>query len=289
MAKRPPRPLQPRALELSWSDALRGWVNQWRNDVIGNLNDFVMPLAWNPDDFDAWLARATLQANAILNDITSNASMAARAADVSLFGWKQWVKQVAASPSKAQLPAVQPWNEPGIAARSASWIDKSTSMIKTFDSQRNAALRDKVENAVVNGWSQSALKRSLLEVDPETGLSQIDMLSGTRLSAEARADLIATDQILTLNSDLGHQRLINANVSYYDWAGMLDERERRTHVAQEGETYRNDGQPMTDEDLRRVGKVGQVRRTPTKGEQPGQAVRCRCYRDPNWSGSDYDA
>jgi hypothetical protein len=283
------RPLQPRALELSWSKELRGWVNQWRNDVIGNLDDYVMPLSWDPASFDAWLNRATEQSQTELFNLVSNSHMSELAAHVSLFSWRNWRRFVKESPSKIELPAVQPWNEPGIAARASSWIDKSTSMIKTFDSQRNAALRNHVENAVVNGWSKNALKRSLLEKDPNTGLSEIDMLSGTRFSAEARADLIATDQILTLNSDLGHQRLINANVSYYDWAGMLDERERAAHVAQEGETFRNDGQPMTNEDLRRVGKVGQVRRTPTKGEQPGQAVRCRCYRNPNWAGSDYDS
>lgn len=281
------RPLQPRTIEISWSKELRGWVNQWRNGVIGGLTDYTMPVSWDAESFDAWLARATAEANTTLFALVSNNHMAELAAQVSLFSWRNWRRHVKASPSKVELPAVQPWNEAGIAARSSSWIDKSTSMIKTFDSQRNAALRDHVEKAVVNGWSQAALKRSLLEKDPNTGLSQIDMLSGTNFSAEARADLIATDQILTLNANLNTQRLQNANVQYYDWAGMLDERERRAHVVQEGETYRNDGQPMSDADLRAVGKTGQVRRVPTKNEAPGEAIRCRCYKSPNWAGSDY--
>ena len=53
--------------------------------------------------------------------------------------------------------------------------------------------------------------------------------------AESHAELIARDQTLKLNSQVNQYRQQAAGIDAYVWSGSLDERERETHLAHEGE------------------------------------------------------
>ena len=65
----------------------------------------------------------------------------------------------------------------------------------------------------------------------------------------------------SLNSSLMRKRLEDAGVTSYFWHGMLDERERPSHIAREGKEY-----PFNSTDV-----------------FPGQEWGCRCWAVPNWS------
>lgn len=73
----------------------------------------------------------------------------------------------------------------------------------------------------------------------------------------SQADLIARDQTLKLAGTLNKVRQLNAGVEEYTWSGVMDRRERRSHVDLEGRRFRW-GQP-----------------TPI-GYEPGQDYQCRC-------------
>lgn len=79
--------------------------------------------------------------------------------------------------------------------------------------------------------------------------------------ARSRADLIATNEIGTLNSRISQARMEEAGVERYEWSTSDDERVRASHRALDG-TIRRWDDPH-----------------PTEGH-PGEAIRCRCVALP---------
>lgn len=71
---------------------------------------------------------------------------------------------------------------------------------------------------------------------------------------------IASGIVSSLNSTLMRRRLEDAGVSRYIWHGMLDERERLTHIKKEGVSFELDGDDFF----------------------PGQEYGCRCWSVPDW-------
>ena len=71
---------------------------------------------------------------------------------------------------------------------------------------------------------------------------------------------IASGIVSSLNSTLMRRRLDDAGVSRYIWHGMLDERERLTHIKKEGVSFALDGDDFF----------------------PGQEYGCRCWAVPDW-------
>ena len=71
---------------------------------------------------------------------------------------------------------------------------------------------------------------------------------------------IASGIVSSLNSTLMRRRLVDAGVSRYIWHGMLDERERQSHIAREGLSF----------------KLGSA------DIFPGQEYGCRCWSIPDW-------
>lgn len=274
--------IQPRAIEIDLYRDIMDVQAVWDAAVKQHIN--MLPVGTErmdgsfSDAMNQFFAAVSTYTSPVIERFAAQ-TLSKRWADVSLFNWKQWTEEVKSGTS-FELPAVQPFSEPGIADKADQWIDDNVARIKGFEFERNQKLRALVQTGVRSGWSRKQLAAALEE--------EIPKLSGTNLSVEARADLIATDQILTANSDLTKQRMENAQVSYYTWRGMADARERPDHVALNDNVFRLDGQPMTDEDLKIVGREGQTLRTPGAEIAPGVPIRCRCYREAVWKGSDFD-
>lgn len=74
---------------------------------------------------------------------------------------------------------------------------------------------------------------------------------------------IASGITASLNSTLMRKRLEDAGVSEYIWHGMLDDRERLTHIAKEGKSFDLNGTDFF----------------------PGQEYGCRCWAVPNWESA----
>lgn len=80
--------------------------------------------------------------------------------------------------------------------------------------------------------------------------------------SDSRAELIARDQILTLNAQITRQRQLDVGIKQFVWTTSQDERVRPEHEALEGRTFDWDD-PDTD------------------GEGvPGEAPLCRCTAYP---------
>lgn len=79
--------------------------------------------------------------------------------------------------------------------------------------------------------------------------------------SEARAELIARDQTLSLNASITKARQQNAGVTEYTWSTSGDDRVRPEHAALEGQTFRWDTPPEPD-------------------GHPGEGIQCRCTAIP---------
>lgn len=112
-------------------------------------------------------------------------------------------------------------------------------------------VEDEVRQAHRNGLRVEELRSRL-----------VDRFSVSR----SRAQLIARDQILTLNSQIHRQRQKAVGVTEYTWITSRDERVRSEHQ-------------------RRHGKVFSWDAPPSDGH-PGEPIQCRCVARPKFSDSD---
>lgn len=78
----------------------------------------------------------------------------------------------------------------------------------------------------------------------------------------AKADLLARDQILTLNAKVTETRAKNAGITEYIWTTSGDERVRDIHKDLDGQRFRFDDPPVID----KYGRRG----------NPGDDYQCRC-------------
>lgn len=278
------KPLQPRSIEIGYYGAIKTTVDAWSEAAIRYAG--MLPSGNDRTDgyFDD-LINAYFAALTRDWDIAAqNVKFANWFGQVALFNWREWGKQVKAG-TKYELPATQPFSEPGISRLANEWILKNNDLIKGFKQQRDRQLRDAIFRGVTQGKSREQLIKDIL---PSVTRLNETMAGQTNLSAYQRADLIATDQILTANAQLGAQRMANAGVSYYIWRGMDDARERPAHVALNDLYFRLDGQPMTAADYKALGISGQKVATPGSEVAPGIPVRCRCFPEAVFEGSAYD-
>lgn len=78
---------------------------------------------------------------------------------------------------------------------------------------------------------------------------------------DSRANLIARDQTSKMNGAFNEVRQTDLGIEGYIWQGAEDERERETHLANEGQFFRWDSPP------------------PETGH-PGEDIQCRCVAIP---------
>lgn len=84
---------------------------------------------------------------------------------------------------------------------------------------------------------------------------------------ESRADLIARDQVLKLNSQITRARQTSAGIVEYIWTTSGDERVRERHAELDGQRCRWDAPPVVNE------KTGET-------AHPGEDYQCRCVAMP---------
>lgn len=83
--------------------------------------------------------------------------------------------------------------------------------------------------------------------------------------SKRHAKLIARDQTAKLNADITESQQRDAGVSKYEWSGVMDRRERKSHRELEGKIISWDNPP----------DVGNGRKC-----HPGQDYQCRCCAIP---------
>jgi SPP1 gp7 family putative phage head morphogenesis protein len=128
----------------------------------------------------------------------------------------------------------------------AAWARQNVDLIKTIDRRHF----DEVERAIVDALRQGRRTRDLrTEIAGRFGVS------------ERRAQLIARDQLATLNTQITRARQEDLGIERFRWTTAGDDRVREEHEAIDGEVFTwADGHP-------------------TEG-RPGEPVNCRCVALP---------
>ena len=134
---------------------------------------------------------------------------------------------------------------PVLEQRLRDWSSRNVQLVTKMTDDHLGRVRTIVTEGVTNGRTARELGRSISQA---TGV------------ARRRAQLIARDQIATLNSQLQHDRMRTNGVTEGIWRTVGDDRVRDEHAAREGQQF----------------TIAQG----IEGERPGEPINCRCSTEP---------
>lgn len=135
------------------------------------------------------------------------------------------------------------------------WVVNNVNLIK--DVQKK--FLDQSEQVIFEG-AQKGLRHEVLA---KKILAETDLDKGRFKTAKTRANLIARDQVSKLNGTLNRLRQTDVGIKEYEWNGVMDSRERLTHVRSEGHRYSwEEGNPSLG------------------GANPSDEPNCRCWGSP---------
>lgn len=140
-------------------------------------------------------------------------------------------------------------SEPWLIPLRDQWVANNVGLIKSIETQYLDKVELTVRNAVSKGLAPSELAK---QIKDQFGVTS------------KRAQLIATDQILSANAQLTQYRLQSVGVESYIWRTSNDSRVRDTHRAKEGEVFKWTDSP-----------------------KPGEEVRCRCRAEGIFTEEEY--
>jgi len=138
--------------------------------------------------------------------------------------------------------ATEPWREDALSGRMA----ENVRLIKNIGDQAANDIERIIRDGIRSGIRTKEIAKQVHAV-----------LGGTK----ARAQTIARDQVSKHLGALAEHRQRDAGIDSYFWSGVLDSRERATHLAREGKLFQWDSPPPDG--------------------HPGQPINCRCNARPN--------
>ncbi len=133
-----------------------------------------------------------------------------------------------------------------IAEKMAAANKANVELIKSIPAEYFDRIKDIVSGNVEGGFRYEDIVDQIKEAGDIT---------------DRRADLIARDQTSKMNGAFNEARQTSLGIESYVWEGAGDERERDTHMANNGQTFQWDDPPA---------ETG----------HPGEDVNCRCVARP---------
>lgn len=142
-------------------------------------------------------------------------------------------------------------SNPGIAAYIDGFREKNVAKIRSLAGSQLVELTKILEQQELSGATVRSVAKQIEDTFEVT---------------KTKANLLARDQILTLNADIDRQRQTNLGIEEYIWTTSGDERVRSSHDDLDGTTQRWDTPPQISDD----GRTG----------HPGEDYQCRCTAFP---------
>ncbi len=127
-----------------------------------------------------------------------------------------------------------------------SFVAENVGLIQNVGVQTLKRVQTTVSMGVQRGWTLKQITKELQK---------------TAKFSQARAKLIARDQVATLNSQLTKVRHKEVGINKYIWSTSLDERVRDSHLEKEGEVFSWNSPPADT-------------------GHPGEDINCRCVAIP---------
>jgi SPP1 gp7 family putative phage head morphogenesis protein len=244
--KRVRRAAYPRGIELDLYRALRAAVRAWLDETTAAIARWLPHLeAPGPvrrdglaDDLHHLFGRAIASWELTAEGL--RATVAHAMTRVSDFNRRQQ-ERVMGGVVNVNVFAHEPW----LRDRMALATREAVALVKDIGPKAAGRIERIVTQGVERGHTTAKIHAA---IQREAGITR------------DRAKLIAIDQVGKFNGKLTELRQRAAGVTHYRWRGVLDDRERKAHVAREGQLFSWDDPPSDG--------------------HPGEPVRCRCSAEP---------
>lgn len=138
-----------------------------------------------------------------------------------------------------------------ISAEMAAAAKANADLITSIPAQYLDEVRDSVAKAFESGLRWESIAERIKEIGDIT---------------DGRARLIARDQTSKLNSAFNRVRQTGLGITRYRWSGAMDQRERASHRALEGQVFAWASPPVVD----------------GEASNPGEPINCRCVASPQF-------
>lgn len=227
-------------------------LKEFTRDLVVRMRDKLKPMKFDASDQEIQDAEDDLMLWVSLALAAIVASLPRRATTVYVFNTQQWLKVAKASGGKA-VPAVAALDVLG-PTKSEAWYQEYE---RQWISRTRQALDTMAAN-MINDWSAKVRDANMQDKTAEQVSDIVENRFGVYQSWVSNR---AAGIIGSWNSRLMRQRIKDAGVEYYIWRGMLDERERRSHVLLEGV------------------------KIPANADHifPGEEYGCRCWAIPHFT------
>jgi len=214
-------------------------VSQAKQDRPDNVNR-KLDLGW-VDTINELVKATTIDLNSIIVSANVNNLTADQAERISTYNKEQLVKVVHSAVQVNPIIA-EPYLGPQIKAFQA----ENSALITKLSVEQADRMQNTLYRNLAAGNGAKVIRE---EIAKNFGIS------------ERRARLIARDQTNKFNGNLAQLRQQELGIGEYWWSGSLDERERATHLANEGKIFNwNNPSSITG--------------------HPGSQIRCRCTAQP---------
>jgi SPP1 gp7 family putative phage head morphogenesis protein len=230
LLKKKPHVLKyPSAIENEYARAMKKMVTEWKNEVkniiipqlphLYEIFHIAHPKIDSLEDDQKQLLELMKQgfskSSQKVIDIINRISQ-----QVSDKNSKEWINAVH---SVLGIDAI--YNEPWLAQQVESFKTQNVDLITNLSS----VTQSKISTIVQQGFSQGIRVEEIMKQLIGSGLDK-----GVFGSIEARAELIARDQVGKLNGQLTRLRQQELGINIYIWQTSMDERVRPTHQAMQG-------------------------------------------------------
>lgn len=245
--KRLSRPATPKGIERSYSKSMRSIATACAAVLRRASARFVVELKRRDDsvvreDAAAAVNRALAGVKVQLDTIVKKAKPGLLAQGV---GKKTKAFAVRAADNVIRGVVAIPKSEVVSNVDLRRFVKENVALIKSIPTYMHRA----VEQEMIEAWS--------IGRDPSVMSARIEESFGV---AGRRADLIAADQLGSLNGKVQASRCVDLGFKFFRWSTSRDERVRPEHEDREGVVYEYSDPP--------------------DGELPGTPIRCRCVAIP---------
>jgi SPP1 gp7 family putative phage head morphogenesis protein len=252
--RKPPRQVQPKAISADYYKALKRVIVAPLHEIVG---EFVALLKQEP------LLTSARQDAGVPPHVRKSLTRAGEKMAASFERSKALLERLATEHAtrtsryqraqlgkqvKALVGVDLPMADKAVSDLVPGFVSENVSLCRRMTEDLRSGIERETERVFREGGRWEELSDALEE---RVGVS------------ESRAALIARDQIGKLYSDVNQARQRELGADKYIWRTMNDERVRPEHEVLEGEEFSWDDPP--------------------DGENPGEAVLCRCYAEPVFS------
>jgi SPP1 gp7 family putative phage head morphogenesis protein len=285
--KKTPKSLYPKLIEASYRQYLLGLVNEIKRTIRKivfpvidhvNIRQDAPPRNENwADEVDNTMHYLKISSASIVNEPNLRAHLISIGKKTNAWNDKEW-RKVMHSVLSVDVFKKEAW----LGSHLKAFVNTNTSLVTKLSTDTQHEVRRVIENGIRSGDTSRTIREALISETGLRGLNEVPWLN----KVEARAQLIARDQIGKLNGELTNLRQTELGIETYYWRTMEDEVVRPEHAALDGMLCRwDDDSVYSDDD----GKTWQGRTSEMFDGKPGEDYQCRCSAEANFTDEDFIA